>query len=137
MRRLTISVNGFTLIEVMISIALLGLITTLVISSFQNVENQQVLSADYNQATQVATSQVELIQELANTNRYTQIINRDFNEAGFRINWTVNDCIVDANGNIQATTPANSQLKQVVITVTSAVYGRVSVTRVVRISSRN
>jgi prepilin-type N-terminal cleavage/methylation domain-containing protein len=137
LRRLTISVNGFTLIEVMISIALLGLITTLVISSFQNVENQQVLSADYNQATQVATSQVELIQELANTNRYTQIINRDFNEAGFRINWTVNDYIVDANGNIQATTPANSQLKQVVITVTSAVYGRVSVTRVVRISSRN
>lgn len=136
MRRLTISANGFTLVEVMISVALLGLIAILVLSAFQGVANQRVLSTDYNQATQIATSQVELIQELANTDRYDQIVTNNFNQAGFQINWTVGDFTVDANGNIQATNPANSQLKQITITVTSTIDRRVSVRRVIRISSR-
>lgn len=137
MKRLAIKEqNGFTLMEVIISIFLLGLIATMALSSFQGVADQQALSVDYNQATKVATSQVELIQELANTNRYDQINDRDIDQAGFRIEWDVSDFTMDNSGNLQPTSPANSELKQIEIRVTSLVDGRIFVTRIIRISSR-
>lgn len=132
--------NGFTLVEVLIGVLLLGAIGLIFTSSLQFMGRDYETARLFNRASRLAGDEVENCRAMAARGEFAALspdkagVHKDYT-----ILWQVRDLTFDSNGDldlIETKDPGEARFKEITITVTHKVRKDVSVVRTVLVGRR-
>lgn len=115
--------SGFTVVEVLVTIIIMGVAIGSISSLFISARNVQVQTLRYDQATRAAAKQIESLRN----NNYSSLV------SGSTINFTSSlpSSLPNATGTAAISAPA-ADLRRADVTITYVSYGK---TRTVKLSS--
>lgn len=129
--------SGFTLVEVLIGLVLLAVIGLVFSSALQFTGRDYEKARLLNRASRVATSEVEVLKDMAARGDFASIADTTDVHLGYNITWTVADLTINSAGNVvNAQTGDTVYLKEVTITVTHTSRKDISVVRIIRVGPR-
>lgn len=130
--------NGFTLVEVLIGLVLLGAIGLIFTSSLQFIDRDYETARLLNHASRLAGDEVENCRDMAARGDFTAISpgNAGTHE-DYTIVWQVRNLTFDGNANlIETNDPDATRLKEIIITVRHNVRTDVSAVRTILVGRR-
>jgi prepilin-type N-terminal cleavage/methylation domain-containing protein len=100
MKKIKCPENGFTLIEILISLLLITFIAMFAVSFSIASHNQRQQQEIISQAVQLATDGVEDAQLLAAQGRFTELTDTSWTEGGFTVTRSITPHTIDESGNL-------------------------------------
>ncbi len=130
--------NGFTLVEVLIGLVLLAVIGLVFASALQFTGRDYETARILNRASRVATSEVEILKDMAARGDFESINNGAAStHPEYDIIWEVTDLTINSAGQVANAKPGETvYLKEVTITVTHKKRADISAVRSIRVGPR-
>jgi|SRR5690554_3804706 len=130
--------KGFTLVEVLIGLVLLGVIGLVFTSSLQFIGRDYETARLLNRASRLAGDEVENCRDMAARGDFADIsVDNAGAHTDHTIVWQVKDFTFDSNDNLVVTNDSDAaRLKEITITVTHNVRTDVSVVRTILVGRR-